>query len=752
MANDNINAVLKGLDILVSGATSIYKSDLQARENQVNRAYRKDEIEENRRLRKEEIAENREYNEGIYDKQRLDQANDLTETRAYNKEIYDNQRIDQKSDLKDKREYALGVQEYESTLQSLKEIKNSIALKKINYETAYGVAADISDLKFSNPLYKTKESDSLTQKRLGKAKNEYDRKLEVQAFLDNKLKTHTQELLNQKGFFDQFASDFAGEDGVLDYDDFESMKKYYRNNSDKSSQLFALAGLNASFDKENPGGSLGIQNKKEQAYKAKIQPLIDKSDDSFKIIQGVLENDETNNPAKTWRRIKEETGLDVPEKLVLDLQSLALNTTSTDFLNQLAVHPNSEQLLQIIRSHPSMSANMYAMDQNSMEMANIKNDANPYQLVKKSFKPDTFKSQLANISTDDEARNLVETINTSDIPVDQKSTLIKEIGGLYDIKPKALPTTPKTEKEMLVSVLDGMDGTDVFNALNRLKDSGGDERDVYSDQITDFAYVRGGVASRDNYTLGRAFGGGQLNLDSPYYDAYYDELQSSFNNLQDVIDPYGFNELQGWISSEKSMPRMIQEALNENPTIDMSWDQINQKAHSRAKEAQIASLDKILEKKSGKEFYDLVSEIKRLNAQGEMPPKVAPKNENVIVEKENILKPLTDLQQQNFNFGASEGDTLENYLDSDPKSLQSYLQTIDSDPTIDTNLSQDHWDNLISGQDLEEVIPDSFYEDMFFSDPKMQDYFYYVDKLDTIRGFRDWANRVKPYYSSWDNY
>ena len=727
MANKSkTNAILKGLDILVKGGTSIYQTDLRSRENELNRQYRKDEIEENRQIRKDEIKENRKYNEGIYAKQRLDRA----------------------ADLEDQRDYQLGVKEYDLTLQSLKEIKDSIATKTIDYKTAYGVAADLSDLKYKNPLFKTNDSDSVQENRLNEAKNSLDRLLEKEAFLDNRLKTYTQELRSQKGFFDQFASDFAGKDGVLDYDDFESMKKYYRDNSDKGSQLFALAGLNASFSKENPGGSLGIQNKKEQAYKAKIQPLIDKNNDSFKILQGVLENDETNNPANTWRRIKEETGLDVSEKLVLDLQSLALNTTSTDFLNQLARHPDSDQLLQIIRSHRSMSANMYAMDQNSMEMANIKNDANPYQLVKKSFKPDTFKSQLANISTDDEARNLVEAINTSEIPVEQKSTLIKEIGGLYDIKPKALPTTPKTEKEMLASVLDGMDGTDVFNALNKLKDSGGDERDVYSDQRADFNY-----RVRDNYTLGRAFGGGWSNTDSPYYDAYYDELQSSFNNLQDVIDPYGFNEFQGWISSEKSMPRIIQQALDKNPTINMSWDQINKKAHSRAKEAQIASLDKILEKKSGTEFNDLIYEITRLNAQGEIPPKVDPKNEAVLAEKVNILNPLTDLQQQYFNLGASEGDTLQNYLDSDPKNLQFYLQKYGDlgGSDIDTNLSQDHWDALISDQN-NEIVPDSFYEDMFLNDPKMQDYFYYIDKLDTIKGFRDWATRNKPYYESWDGY
>ena len=67
MADDNLNAMLKGLNILVSGGTSIYGSNLQARERDLDKKQRQTELTEEREyqtgIRQQEIDRQREIRE-----------------------------------------------------------------------------------------------------------------------------------------------------------------------------------------------------------------------------------------------------------------------------------------------------------------------------------------------------------------------------------------------------------------------------------------------------------------------------------------------------------------------------------------------------------------------------------------------------------------------------------------------------------------------------------------------------------------
>ena len=68
---------------------------------------------------------------------------------------------------------------------------------------------------------------------------------------------------------------------------------------------------------------------------------------------------------------------------------------------------------------------------------------------------------------------------------------------------------------------------------------------------------------------------------------------------------------------------------------------------------------------------------------------------------------------------------------------------------VDTSLSQDYWNNLIVDQN-EQAKRDTQYEEMFFNDPRMRDYDYFIDTVDANTGFREWANRNKVSYDTWD--
>ena len=110
---------------------------------------------------------------------------------------------------------------------------------------------------------------------------------------------------------------------------------------------------------------------------------------------------------------------------------------------------------------------------------------------------------------------------------------------------------------------------------------------------------------REEWTPGKAMFGGvgslDVGFDSPYYDAFYDELQNQFAGLISEEDPFG---LDVWISrmpEEHQVPRLIRERYG-----DAVYESVYKLADEAGRNAQIKEIEAVLKKRSGEDYWDLI--------------------------------------------------------------------------------------------------------------------------------------------------
>ena len=113
------------------------------------------------------------------------------------------------------------------------------------------------------------------------------------------------------------------------------------------------------------------------------------------------------------------------------------------------------------------------------------------------------------------------------------------------------------------------------------------------------------LTEREEWTPGKAMFGGvgslDVGFDSPYYDAFYDELQNQFAGLISEEDPFG---LDVWISrmpEEHQVPRLIRERYG-----DAVYESVYKLADEAGRNAQIKEIEAVLKKRSGEDYWDLI--------------------------------------------------------------------------------------------------------------------------------------------------
>ena len=110
---------------------------------------------------------------------------------------------------------------------------------------------------------------------------------------------------------------------------------------------------------------------------------------------------------------------------------------------------------------------------------------------------------------------------------------------------------------------------------------------------------------RAEWTPGKAMFGGWCSLDvgfdSPYYDAFYNEVQDQFSSLVSEEDPFGPDFLYSGMAEEHQVPELIKERYG-----DAVWEEVFKAADEVGKKAQIKEIESILKKRSGEDYWDLI--------------------------------------------------------------------------------------------------------------------------------------------------
>ena len=113
------------------------------------------------------------------------------------------------------------------------------------------------------------------------------------------------------------------------------------------------------------------------------------------------------------------------------------------------------------------------------------------------------------------------------------------------------------------------------------------------------------TTEREEWTPGKAMFGGlgslDVGFDSPYYDAFYDEIGDQFSTLMSEEDPFGPDFLYSALPEEHQVPRLIRERYG-----DDVYESVYRIADEAGRNAQIKEIENVLKKKSGEDYWDLI--------------------------------------------------------------------------------------------------------------------------------------------------
>ena len=121
-------------------------------------------------------------------------------------------------------------------------------------------------------------------------------------------------------------------------------------------------------------------------------------------------------------------------------------------------------------------------------------------------------------------------------------------------------------------------------------------------------YLSGDYVERTDWNLGKAFGGGPITGDSPYYNAFYNKLDELFFDTIKAEDPVGLDYyIYGPLTDEKLTPQRFQEKYPEE------YERALQLAEKAGREAQIKDMQRIISYEHGEEYHDLRRLLERLD-------------------------------------------------------------------------------------------------------------------------------------------
>jgi len=162
-------------------------------------------------------------------------------------------------------------------------------------------------------------------------------------------------------------------------------------------------------------------------------------------------------------------------------------------------------------------------------------------------------------------------------------------------------TDDQTTAEQVYEALDDINRP---YSLSKVSEEGLAGREV---MISPVSALMGGslFEEREEWTPGKAMFGGvgslDVGFDSPYYDAFYNEVGDQFSNLMSEEDPFGPDFLYSGLPEEHQVPRLIRERYG-----DAVYESVYKIADEAGRNAQIKEIENVLKKKSGEDYWDLI--------------------------------------------------------------------------------------------------------------------------------------------------
>jgi hypothetical protein len=153
--------------------------------------------------------------------------------------------------------------------------------------------------------------------------------------------------------------------------------------------------------------------------------------------------------------------------------------------------------------------------------------------------------------------------------------------------------------------------TQIYEALDdlsyydeRVSEEGLSGREVMISPIS--ALMEGRLfEEREEWTPGKAMFGGvgslDVGFDSPYYDAFYDEIGDLYSNLISEEDPFGPDIFYSGLPEEHQIPNLIRERYG-----DAVYESVYKLADEAGRNAQIKEIETVLKKRSGEDYWDLI--------------------------------------------------------------------------------------------------------------------------------------------------
>jgi hypothetical protein len=158
---------------------------------------------------------------------------------------------------------------------------------------------------------------------------------------------------------------------------------------------------------------------------------------------------------------------------------------------------------------------------------------------------------------------------------------------------KYAATADRTQAELIYEALDMIDDPDAMETVSRLAGN------LSSRGAVD---VPGkGVLERPLYSSGKAFFGGMFGFDSPYYDAFYNSMDTQMAQITAEEDPFGPDFMYYGFDEEHVIPELMRERYG-----DDIYNEAIAIADQMGREAQIKEIQKVLESRSGEDYYDLI--------------------------------------------------------------------------------------------------------------------------------------------------
>jgi len=161
-------------------------------------------------------------------------------------------------------------------------------------------------------------------------------------------------------------------------------------------------------------------------------------------------------------------------------------------------------------------------------------------------------------------------------------------------------TDDKTQAEQIYEALDDLSYYD-----ERVSEEGLSGREVMIAPISALMADSRLFEEREEWTPGKAMFGGvgslDVGFDSPYYDAFYDEIGNLYSNLISEEDPFGPDIFYSGMPEEHQIPNLIRERYG-----DAVYESVYKLADEAGRNAQIKEIETVLKKRSGEDYWDLI--------------------------------------------------------------------------------------------------------------------------------------------------